>query len=347
VVATIGSGQPVVALRADMDALPIQEPAGAAFASRTPGVMHACGHDGHVAMLLGAGRLLKAAEPRLRGTVRLLFQPAEEGGAGGDEMVRAGALGGAAAAFGLHLMPNLPTGTLGTRAGTIMAGSVQFKVTVTGAGGHAAYPHLAADPVVAAAAAVGALQTLVSRTTSPFASAVVSVTRLDAGHAYNVIPDAATFGGTIRAATDADMARLRARLEAVVAGQAAALGCTAEVDWMQEAHPYYPPLVNDPDAAAFLAGVGASLLGAAAVDAATEASMAGEDFAFIAAAVPSAFGFLGTRNASAGSVHGLHTAQYVLDEGALPLGAALHAALAARFLERHHLRAAGAGRDEL
>lgn len=181
IVASIGSGSPVVALRADIDALPIEEDSGVDFPSRNQGVMHACGHDGHIAMLLGAARLLKAIESELHGTVKLLFQPAEEGGAGGDRMIKEGALEGVHKAFGLHLWPALPTGVVGTRPGTIMAGSIEFTVHVEGAGGHAAMPHLARDPIVAAASTITALQTLVSRNTSPFDSAVISVTKFWAG----------------------------------------------------------------------------------------------------------------------------------------------------------------------
>lgn len=181
IVAKLGNGSPVVALRADIDALPIMEDSGVEFPSKNPGVMHACGHDGHIAMLLGAARLLKRMESKLQGTVVLLFQPAEEGGAGGDLMIKEGALEGVDSAFGMHLWPNLPTGVVGTRAGTIMAGSIEFTVRFEGAGGHGAMPHLTKDPVVAAAQAITAVQTLVSRNTSPFDSAVISVTKIWAG----------------------------------------------------------------------------------------------------------------------------------------------------------------------
>ncbi|KAL4518375.1 hypothetical protein Ndes2526B_g01216 [Nannochloris sp. 'desiccata'] len=334
VVATIGSGSPVIALRADIDALPIEEESGVPFPSTKPGLMHACGHDGHITMLLGAAKLLKERESELKGTVKLLFQPAEEGGAGGDIMVQEGALKGVDAAFGLHLWPTIPTGVLATRPGTIMAGAIQFKVTITGAGGHGAIPHLTRDPVVAATSAVTALQTLVSRNTSPFASAVVSITKLWAGGAaYNVIPDEAHFGGTMRATTDEDMKKLRHRLEKVVQGQAESFGCTATVDWMEETMPYYPPLVNDPSTADFLGKVAGEVLGDTHVITDVEPTMAGEDFAFIARAVPSAFAFLGIRNDTIGTTHGLHTAQYMMDEGALKLGAAVHTAVVLRYME--------------
>ena len=240
-------------------------------------------------MLLGAAKLLKERESELKGTVKFLFQPAEEGGAGGDMMVQEGALKGVDAAFGLHLWPTIPTGVLATRPGTIMAGAIQFKVTIHGAGGHGAIPHLTRDPVVAATSAVTALQTLVSRGTSPFASAVVSVTKLWAGGAaYNVIPDEAHFGGTMRATTDEDMKNLRHRLEKVVQSQAESFGCTATVDWMEDSMPYYPPLVNNPSTADFLGKVAGEVLGDTHVITDYEPTMAGEDFAFIARAVPSA-----------------------------------------------------------
>ena len=188
VVATLGSGQPVVALRADMDALPIHEETGVDFASTREGLMHACGHDAHVTMLLGAARLLKGIEDQLQGTVRLVFQPAEEGGAGGDLMVQEGALSGAKAAFAMHVWPTLPSGLVATCPGAIMAGTIQFDIKVRGRGGHAAMPHLTTDPVVAAAALVGALQTLVSRNTSPLDSSVITVTRLQVGAALRYSP---------------------------------------------------------------------------------------------------------------------------------------------------------------
>jgi IAA-amino acid hydrolase len=295
-------------------------------------------------MLLGAARLLKDmdAAGELRGAVALLFQPAEEGGAGGDLMVKEGALGTAEAAFALHVWPTLASGAVATTAGAVLAGSLVFEATIAGSGGHAAYPHLTKDPVVAVAATVTALQTLVARHLSPLEAGVVSVTRLGAGAAFNVIPDAATLGGTVRARSEEAMAALRARVEEVVINTAAAHGCVGSVDWMEEDHPYYPPVVNDAAAVEFLTGVARAALGAGgAVDGDMEPSMAGEDFAFYARAVPSAFAVLGTRSEDAGATHGLHTPRFRVDEAILERGAALHAALASEFLARGGFKAVG------
>lgn len=332
IVACIGSGHPVVALRADMDALPVQENTGLDFASLNPGIMHACGHDGHMTMLMGAAALLKAREPTLNGTVKLLFQPAEEGGAGGKLMVQEGALDDADAAFGFHVWPDLTAGTIASRPGSLMAGAILFEIEVQGRGGHAAMPHLTADPVVAGAAIVGALQTLVSRETSPFGSAVVSVTRFNAGDALNVIPDNVMLGGTVRATTDEDMQRVRRRMEALVSSQAEALGCSAKLEWVST---YIPPVINDRDMYDFSRDVALRLVGSDDLVQEAEPTMAGEDFSFMGRRVPSTFIFLGTRNETAGLTHGLHTPEFTVEEGMLKLGAALHTALATEFLARY------------
>ena len=338
IVATIGSGsKPVVALRSDIDALPILEETGVSYESTNPGTMHACGHDAHMSMLLGAARILKERESSLKGTVKLIFQPAEEGGAGGDVMIKEGALDNVDAAFGMHVWPALPTGTVHTKKGTILAGSLVFKATFAGAGGHAAMPHLTRDPVVAASAAVVSLQSIVARNVSPFSEAVVSVTRMwteEEGSigAFNVIPHFAHIGGTVRATSNEGMGLIRQRVEEIIENQAKTMGCTGHVDWMEAKHPYYPPVVNDESASKFVTSVASSIYGRGRVNGDTEATMAGEDFAFIAQKVPSAFIFLGIRNETAGSVHGLHTSKFTMDETVLKQGAALHAHLATAYL---------------
>ena len=331
IVATLGAGSPVVALRADMDALSV---GGRVF--------HACGHDAHMAMLLGAARLLKARQDRRQlpaGTVRLIFQPAEEGGAGGAAMVDAGAVTDVQAMFALHVMPyaGQPTGTLASRPGTIMAASTAWQVRFEGRGGHAAMQHSNVDPVVAAAAAIGVLQTLVSRETSALDSAVISATFMHAGSdgMFNVAPTHADVGGTLRALSDATFVRLQARMQDVLHHVAAAYGCNATLSFVPDGRPRpYPPTVNDVSAWAFARRVSASVLGETAVSDLAEPIMAAEDFAFYRFTVPhTAMLFIGAYNASAGAVHALHSPQFTLDESVLPYGAALHAALALSFLQ--------------
>ena len=331
VVARLGDGgHPHVALRADMDAL--QMPDGSN--------LHACGHDAHMAMLLGAARLLKLRERELpAGTVTLLFQPAEEGGAGAVAMMEAGAVEGVSALFALHVSPfaEHPTGTLTSRAGTVLAASTAWRVRFTGRGGHAAVQHVNVDPVPAAAAAVLALQTLVSRETSALDAAVISVTLLRAGTdgAYNVAPGEADIGGTLRALQDDTFVRLQARLGELVRHVAAAHGCNASISFAPDGRPQpYPPTVNGAAAWAFARRAAAGVLGAAAVRELPTPLMAAEDFSFYSRRVPhTAMMLLGSYNASAGATHALHSPSFTLDEAALPLGAAVHAVLALSFLQ--------------
>jgi len=316
-----------VLLRADMDALPITEESETGFVSRNPGVMHACGHDGHTAMLLGAARILHQQRARFDGIVKLMFQPAEEGGAGAVKMIEHGLLDDPIvdAAFAIHVGHVTETGTVIARGGPLLAGANSFTITVTGRGGHAARPQHAVDPVVIAAQIVVALQTLVSREVDPGVAAVVTLGALQAGTTFNVIPDRALIQGTIRAYEAEVMQRLEARVEETAKGVAAALRARAEV----EIHMHYPPTVND-EAMAELAGGAIRKLGLNV--AVGSPIMAAEDFSYVLQRVPGAMVQLGVRDPSWPEPKPVHTAQFDLDEEALPLGAAVYAAMALEFL---------------
>ncbi|MFC3800211.1 amidohydrolase [Cohnella sp. GCM10012308] len=307
---------PIVALRADIDALPIQEETGLPFASQRPGVMHACGHDFHTAALIGAAVLLKRREAELPGTVRLLFQPAEEKAKGAAQVIASGALAGVAAVFGLHNKPDLPVGTVGIRSGPIMAAADGFAVEVDGRGTHAAVPEAGLDPLVTAAHMLTALQSIVSRNVSSLDSAVVSVTRLSAGTSWNVIPEKAIFDGTIRTFDEDVRAEVQRRFEQVVDGVAAAFGTTARTRWTGGP----PPVVNDARWARSAAKA-AERAGLTVLE--PKPSPAGEDFALYLKEAPGAFVFLGTSGARE-----WHHPAFDVDESALPLAAAYLASAA-------------------
>lgn len=329
VIAEIGGlqGGPVIALRADIDALPIQEETGLPYASQAPGRSHACGHDFHTAALLGAVYQLKEQEDNLKGTVRFLFQPAEEKAQGAQQIIAAGGLEKVRAVIGMHNKPDLPVGTIGIKEGPLMAAADGFRVGIRGFGTHAAVPEAGIDPIVAASHIVTALQSIVSRNVGSLSSAVISVTQIHSGNSWNIIPETAVLEGTIRSFDEAVRAKVLRRFEEVVLGVAAALGAEASVRWISGP----PPVINDP----LLARLGeetAANLGYTSVK--PVPSPAGEDFAFYQQEVPGLFVFTGT----AGRQEWHHPA-FDLDEAALPVGAGFFSDLAVRVLE--HLSAEG------
>jgi hippurate hydrolase len=322
IVATLeGDGDgPTVALRADMDALPILEDTGLPFGSETEGRMHACGHDGHTSMLVGAAHALSGMRDRLDGTVKFVFQPAEEGGGGGKVMVDEGVADDVSSIFALHLWPGLPFGKVATKAGPIMAAADAFEMAIKASGGHGAMPHLASDAIAIAAQVVTALQTIVSREVDPIEPAVLTVGEIGAGTAFNIIPDKARIGGTVRT-LDADLReRIPARIEELARGIAKGMRGDVDLDYTFS----YPVTVNDEAAASRALNVAEDLFGGESVLELPNPSMGGEDFAFFLEKVPGAFIWLGVGE----DVSGLHTPRFAFDEEILSRGSALLAALA-------------------
>ncbi len=313
---------PTIGLRADMDALPIEEDTGSDFASKTPGVMHACGHDGHTTMLLGAAKYLSETR-NFRGRVALIFQPAEEDGGGAGVMCDEGIMErfDIAEVYALHTSPDLELGQFKTTSGPIMAAVDSFDIHIKGQGGHGAFPHECKDPVIAAIGIAQTLQTIVSRNHYALQDLVVSVTMIHAGTAENIIPDTAYLGGTVRTFDPDVRDMVERRMGEIVAGQGASYGVDARLDYRR----YYPATVNDPGKAAFAVDVAGEIAGESQVFPEGGREMGAEDFSYMLERRPGAYLFLGQ-----GKGPGLHNPGFEFNDAAAPIGASFFARLVER-----------------
>jgi len=307
-----GEGARTIGLRADMDALPLTEITGKPWASTTPGKMHACGHDGHTAMLLGAAKYL--AETRnFNGNIAVIFQPAEEGGGGGNLMVKDGMMErfGIEEVYGMHNLPGLPVGHFAIRSGAIMAATDEFTITIKGRGGHAAQPHRTVDPIAIGAHIVSNLQIIASRSVDPLRSVVVSVTKFNAGFAHNVIPNDATIAGTVRTLDEEVRDLAETRLKQIVNGLVAAHGAEVDINFNRN----YPVTYNHATETGHAIRIAGEIAGAGNVNAEIDPMMGGEDFSYMLNARPGAFIFIGN-----GDTAGLHNAAYDFNDETIAHG---------------------------
>jgi amidohydrolase len=322
---------PVILVRADMDALPIHEETGASYTSQNPGVMHACGHDGHTAILLTVARILNGHRQELSGTVKFVFQPAEEGMGGAERLIQAGVLEDPKVdiCLALHVWNEQPVGWIGIASGPALAGAEIFKITVKGKGGHGASPHLAVDPLLASAHIITGLQGIVSRNVPPLKTAVVSVCTIHGGEAFNVIPPSVELTGTIRTFEPEIRSTVLEHFNQTVTSIAAGLGCQVEIEINQ----LTPATINQPEIAGQVAATARRLLPQSEIDTRNYITMGSEDFAFILEKLPGCFFFIGSANPKKGLDASHHNPKFDFDESILPQAAGLMAAAVADFLK--------------
>jgi len=326
VIATLkADGDRAVAFRADMDALPLDEVEGREYRSKIPGKMHACGHDAHTAMLLGTAKILASLRNELKTTVRLIFQPAEEGGNGALKMIEGGALENPKvdAIYGIHVWSELSSGKIGLREGPILASTGDLKIFVTGKGGHGAHPDQTIDPIVVSSAIILALQSIVSRNLNPFDSAVVTIGAIQGGTAFNIIPETVVMKGTYRTLSKETRELVKNRIRDLVEGITSAFGAKGEV----ELRDVTPPTINDPKAIEVVRKVASSIFGDEAI-VVPKPSMGGEDFSYYLEKVPGAFILLGTGNPQKRTDAPHHSPRFDVDEDVLYMGSALLASIA-------------------